>query len=134
MLVLSDGMRRVQVRCADKDVRLEPFALEPVIEKFPEVRSSIQLVEVLAVLFGPDKIRSAKPVWSVETMRHRDALLALDWRLAGHSYRQIAVAIHGEDAVDSDWNDPDSTMKNRTIRSVKRGLRMMNGGYKSLLK
>jgi len=51
----------------------------------------------------------------------------------GRSYREIAVFLYGENAVKDDWNSPDQTMKNRVIRSVKRGQRMMNGGYRTLL-
>lgn len=57
MLVLSDGLRRVQVRCAGKDVRLDPFSLEPVVEGGQKVRSSIQHVDVLISLFKPNKFR-----------------------------------------------------------------------------
>lgn len=53
--------------------------------------------------------------------------------MAGCSYREIAVFLYGEKAVKEDWNNPNQTMKNRVIRSVKRGQRMMNGGYRTLL-
>lgn len=66
-------------------------------------------------------------------MRHRDALAALDRRMEGRSYREIAVFLYGEKVVGDDWNSPDQTMKNRVIRSVKRGVRMMKGGYRTLL-
>ena len=66
-------------------------------------------------------------------MRHRDALAALDRRMEGRSYREIAAFLYGEEAVGDDWNSPDQTMKNRVIRSVKRGVRMMKGGYRTLL-
>ena len=66
-------------------------------------------------------------------MRHRDALAALDLRAQGNSYREIARFLYGEDAVNADWNDPGQTMKNRVIRSVKRGARMSAGGYRALL-
>lgn len=133
MLVLSDAALRVQVRCVGTDIRLEPFALEPVTENFPEIRSSTQLIDVLALLFGAVRPPPHSPIWSVEFTRHRDALIALDLRFAGHSYREIAIAIYGRVAVEADWNDPNLTMKNRLIRSVKRGQVMMNGGYRKLL-
>ena len=133
MLVLRDTHRRVQVRCSGEDIRLEPFALEPIADHFPNVRGSIQAIELLANLFGPDRKPVKAPDWTVEATRHRDALMALDLRLTGRSYRQIAIAIYGENAVQNDWNNPNQTMKNRLIRSVKRGSQMMNGGYRKLL-
>lgn len=93
----------------------------------------MQLVDVLVSLFRPNKIWPKKPRWNVDTIRHRDALIALDLRSVGRTYREIAVAIYGQSAVATGWNDPSSAMKNRVIRSVKRGYRLMNGGYKSLL-
>ncbi|MHA1599426.1 MAG: DNA -binding domain-containing protein [Alphaproteobacteria bacterium] len=71
--------------------------------------------------------------WTVEATRHRDALAALDRRREGNSYRQIAVFLYGQKAVQDDWRSPDQAMKNRVIRSVKRGVRMVNGGYRRLL-
>lgn len=134
MLVLSDAYMRVQVRFAGSDIRLQPFALEPVIENFPKIRSSTQLIDVLAELYGAARPSPHSPIWSVESTRHRDALMALDLRLAGHSYREIAIELYGQSTVDADWNDPNLTMKNRLIRSVKRGQAMMNGGYRALFK
>lgn len=133
MLVLRDAHRRVQLRCSGEDIRLEPFALEPIADEFPDVRGSIQAIELLANLFGPDRKPVKPPDWTVEATRHRDALMALDLRIAGLSYRQVAVRLYGEAAVQSDWNNPNQTMKNRLIRSVKRGVQMMNGGYRKLL-
>lgn len=133
MLVLRDKHRRVQVRCSGEDIRLEPFVLEPIADDFPNVRGSIQAIELLVNLFGPDKNLVKTPNWTVEAMRHRDALMALDLRLAGRSYRQIAIKLYGKNAVQSDWNNPNQTMKNRLIRSVKRGVQMMNGGYRKLI-
>ncbi len=134
MLILTDGNQRVQARCSGEDIRLEPFALEPIVENFPEVRTSLHLIELLAALFGPNRKAAKKPEWSVEATRHRDALMALDLRLAGHSYREIALKIYGKPAVTCDWNNPNQTMKNRLIRSVKRGTAMMKGGYRTLFK
>lgn len=116
-----------------EDIRVDPFALELVVDQFPDVDSRQRLIRRLADLYRGRCIGGPKVRWTVEAMRHRDALAALDRRMEGYSYRQIAVFLYGEKAVGDDWTSPDQTMKNRVIRSVKRGVRMMNGGYRTLL-
>ena len=78
---------------------------------------------------APGRLREG----SVEGQRHRDALAALDRRRERWTCREIAVFLHGEDAVRRRWTDPDRTMKKRAIRSVQRGYRVMEGGYRTLL-
>jgi len=53
--------------------------------------------------------------------------------MADWSYREIAIFLYGKQAVQEDWNNPGQTMKNRLIRSVKRGFRLRDGGYKTLI-
>ena len=133
-LLLADRWRAAQVRCAGTAIGVEPFALELVLQSFPDIEGALRLAKTFADLYRnrppPQRLRDV----SVEGMRHREAIAALDRRRAGRSYREIAVFLHGESEVRRRWNDPDRTLKNKTIRSVKRGFRMMNGGYRSLLK
>ena len=133
-LQFTDRWRIVQLDCTGQDIGGEPFTLEIVLDRFPDIEGSLQLAKTFADLYrnrpAPRRLRDG----SVEGTRHRDALAALDRRRQGWSYREIAVFLHGEAEVRRRWNDPDQTLKNRTIRSVKRGLRMMNGGYRMLLR
>jgi hypothetical protein len=60
------------------------------------------------------------------------ALRALDGRLEGASYRDLAAALFGEDAIpERGWKSHD--LRDRTIRLVRFGLDMMQGGYRRLL-
>lgn len=62
---------------------------------------------------------------------HIHSLRALDARLAGESYRAIAEILLGFHGTKEDWeSDP---RKNQTRRLVANGLRMMHGGYRTLL-
>lgn len=132
-LLLRDRWRAVQVRCVGDDIRVDPFALELVIDRFPDVESGQRLIRRLADLYRGRNLDDPKDGWTVEAMRHRDALAALDRRREGRSYRQIAVFLHGEKAIRNGWDNPDRTLKNRVIRSVKHGMRMTQGGYRRLL-
>lgn len=132
-ILLCDGRQVAQVRCVGEDIRIDPFTLELVVDQFPDVDSRQRLIKRLADLYRNRPPGGSRGGWTVEAMRHRDALAALDLRLKGRSYREIAVFLYGEAAVRDDWSQPDQTMKNRVIRSVKRGFRMMNGGHRALL-
>lgn len=133
-LLLADKRRVVQLLCVGKDIRVEAFSLEPVIDCFPNIEKPQRLIRTLAELYRNRSFGRLKSGWSTEGLRHRDALAAIDKRKSGFSYREIAIFIYGENVVQTDWNNPGQIIKNRIIRSVKRGQRMINGGYKSLLK
>ena len=64
----------------------------------------------------------------------RTALIGLDGKRAGATRREIARVIYGDTAVAAQWSDPSETMKDRVKRSIKRGERLMNGGYRALLR
>jgi hypothetical protein len=65
--------------------------------------------------------------------RLRLVLRALDGRLAGASYREIAVALFGPRRVENDWSDGSDHLKNRIRRAVARGEALMGGGYRTFL-
>ena len=67
--------------------------------------------------------------------RQRFALLlrALDGRNENKSYRAIAEGLFGKKRIpDRAWKTHD--LRNRTIRLVQRGLALMRGGYRKLLR
>jgi len=60
------------------------------------------------------------------------ALRALDGRQSGASYRAIATALYGEERIAAEsWKT--SSLRDTTIRLVRRGLFLMRGGYRRLL-
>ena len=132
-LLLRDRKRVVQLHCVGAEIDANPFALEIVLDGFPNVEHRLQLIKQFADLYRRRRVGDRAGGWTVEATRHRDALVALDLRRAGHSYREIATVLYGDAAVRERWSSPDQTMKNRVIRSVKRGLRMSAGDYRALL-
>jgi hypothetical protein len=83
--------------------------------------------------------RSSGPLpkaWQI-TRRHRQRLTlmirALDAHLADASYREIADALYGAEAVTRyAWKT--SSIRGQTIRLVKDAIGMMRGGYRKLLR
>ncbi len=70
------------------------------------------------------------------TRRHRRRLIlmirALDGHLADASYREIAHALYGPEAV-ARYAWKTSSIRGQTIRLVQDAIRMMRGGYRKLL-
>ncbi|MGY3473610.1 DUF2285 domain-containing protein [Bradyrhizobium ottawaense] len=61
------------------------------------------------------------------------ALRALDGWLEGNSYRKIAEGLFGQARIpDRGWKTHD--LRSRTIRLVQKGLLLMRGGYRHLLR
>ncbi|WP_271592020.1 DUF2285 domain-containing protein [Bradyrhizobium sp. CCBAU 65884] len=65
--------------------------------------------------------------------RLRQALIALDESLHGKTYRQIAIAIFGENKVTEEWYGHSQFLRDRTRRLVAKGTELMKGGYRDLL-
>ncbi len=65
--------------------------------------------------------------------KYRNYLIALDGRLAGRSYREIAEVLYGSDRIGACWTDDSRGYKSKVRRAVERGLALMNGGYRDLL-
>jgi hypothetical protein len=78
--------------------------------------------------------RSCDPISLQRRQRLALILRALDAHQCGESYRDIARAGFGETRVPagSAWKTHD--LRDRTIRLVRKGLRLMRGGYLDLLR
>lgn len=133
VIVLRDLQRVAQVGCVGEDIRIGPFALEVVVDGFPDVEGPQRLIRRLAGFFRNDHPAAPDREWTVEAKRHRDALAAFDLMQRNCRYREIAAFLYGEQRVCEEWSNPDRTLKNRTIRSCKRAMSMVGGGYRSLL-
>lgn len=133
-LLLGDTSHLFYIYCDHLPWDISSVCPSFMIGNFPIIKQQIRQLDRLANFFLNSNNAIKNYHIPTDKIRHRDAIAALDLRLSGHSYRQIACFIYGEKLVEEDWNNPNQTLKNRTIRSVKRGFRMMNGDYKKLLK
>jgi hypothetical protein len=78
--------------------------------------------------------RSSDPISSQRRQRFALILRALNAHQCGETYRDIARALFGATRVPagSAWKTHD--IRDRTIRLVRTGLRLMRGGYLDLLR
>ncbi|WP_420346521.1 DNA -binding domain-containing protein [Pelagibius sp.] len=132
-LLLRDRRHVIQLLCRGADLRTDTFSIELVVDQFPEFGGRLRLLKAMADVYRQRRIGGGTGGWTVEAMRHRDALVTLDLRRQGWKFQDIARFIHGDKFVDEEWTNPNATLKNRTIRSFRRGMRMINGGYRKLL-
>jgi hypothetical protein len=70
----------------------------------------------------------------IAARRLKTVLQALDGAMAGASHREIAVSIYGQERVTADWSDPKENLKDHIRKTVRRGFRLMSGGYRSFLR
>jgi hypothetical protein len=63
----------------------------------------------------------------------RDALVALDARQLGATYRETAVLIHGAQRARAAWSSTSTAMKERMRHLLARGQALRDGAYRSLL-
>ena len=73
------------------------------------------------------------PIPKTTQERLQAALIAYDSAAEGMSYRDIARRIYGEKVVEGFWSDIDRVLKNRTVRAVQRGRRLVEEDYRKLL-
>ena len=71
---------------------------------------------------------------SLRQLLLREAVIALDGRTAGATYRDIAVVIAGAECARAAWRSSNHSLKDRMRRALKAGMRFRNGGYRTLIK
>jgi hypothetical protein len=108
----------------------------PLAAIIPLDADGLERIEAVARLWrslhkppGPPDLRLT---WQ-QRRRLRQMLLAIDGRIDGASYREIAEAIYGARRVSDDpWKT--SALRDSTMALVKSGFALIAGGYRKLLR
>jgi Uncharacterized conserved protein (DUF2285)/Family of unknown function (DUF6499) len=119
-LVVTEGSFLVGRR----SLKFHHSGLESAAGHFETLKLLIQFVTETAVSNSSIALSDSK---------YRDYLVALDGRIAGRSYRDIAEVLYGSDRVGEYWTDDTRGLKSKVRRAVECGLALMNGGYRDLL-
>jgi hypothetical protein len=129
----SDGIN-VGLAAHGWQVLTRPVTVTFELDAFHDLGTQTECLKLLQRLSEvDDSTKIGRAPWSNDE-RLRQALIALDGSLAGKTYREIAIMIFGEERVTADWNGASRFMKDRTRRLVAKGLELMNGGYRELLR
>ena len=90
-----------------------------------------------ALLLKVPTLLSSQPrcvLSSVSRIFLRTALIALDGRRAGASYRDVAEVAFGTRNASEAWTNTGRAMKDHVIRASKHGAALAGGGYVRLLR
>jgi hypothetical protein len=130
-VLLRAGAASLQLAIAGQDGITAPATLGLRLTRRHDIGAlSEALAGLEALLSG--RLASAPLHWTAESVRHRDALIAVDCYRVGLTLRETAVIIYGRQRVDRDW--PGMGLKDRMRRSRQRGLALCGGGYRDLLR
>lgn len=109
----------------------EPIAVLLPLDAFVDVRIAA-LQRLVAELRRAERVPRPTPLPPARRRRLVAALRALDGRLDGASYREIADVLFGPSPIsDREWKTHD--LRDRTIRLARYGYALMRGGYRQLL-
>jgi hypothetical protein len=70
---------------------------------------------------------------SRERLFMRDALIALDARRVGATYRETAAVIYGAERAHAAWSSSSTALKERMRHALARGEEFRDGAYTTLL-
>jgi hypothetical protein len=134
LLLLSDGARRIQLAISQGNLRQGDCHLHFSVSGGPHTED--QLATITGFLFICRHRRFPRPPRGRKRSGQRSAmqLQAHDGRNAGATFQQIAVALWG-DWVRQAWKGPGhDALRMRVKRLLATGNRMVQGGYRDLLR
>jgi hypothetical protein len=131
--VLRSGGRSVQFVITGANAIIAPVALSIVLRRCRDIGCTVkELMELKVMLSAKPSKAGVTPPWTAETMRLRDALIALDGHRAGATLREIAIVIYGRERIDRDW--PGNGLERRLRRDLQRGRALCSAGYRDLIR
>jgi len=129
-VVLRDAERAMILRVEGARACLGPVDVTFLIEGVPNAIT-------VATRFGMLNDLIVSPRLSAQRSRTRvfmrDALVALDARQLGATYRETAAVIHGAQRPRAAWSSTSTAMKERMRHLLARGRALRDGAYRSLL-
>lgn len=133
-LLFQDSGQFLQVSARGADLAEPVHLLTEAILSLDVSKHQLYAFECFNVLFAGGTLRQKQFPLDPPSQRLCTVLRVLDGRLAGASYRDIAVALFGPDRVNDDWSALGDHLKNRIRRAAQRGAVLMEEGYRALLK
>jgi len=130
-LILVDGRDEHRVWLPNPPSEGTPLAAIIPLDRAVNVRAAAA-IRFYRQVTGRGRRRVGRQLPQQRQTRLILGLRALDGRLKGATYREIAVVLFGADRVpERGWKVHD--LRDRTIRLVRFGVVMMRGGYRRLL-
>jgi len=131
-VVLRANGAVLQLLVQGADIAAAPVAITFLVRGLAAIaEAAAQLATLRRILSPTRQCVVTGPRWTAATLKLRDALVAVDGRAAGASYREIAVVLHGDAYVERNWK---TGLKARMRRHFARGLEFSSGRYRELLR
>ena len=130
-VVLRGNEAALQLAIEGSAIADEPVDLTFLVHGFSAVRAASEHLSTLRRILSPTARALTPPRWTPTTRKLRDALLTFDGRMAGASYYEIAIVLHGAEYVALNWR---TGLKERIRRHFSRGLALSAGGYRKFLR
>jgi hypothetical protein len=130
-VVLRAHGAAIQLTIDGADVTAGPVALTFQVRGLTAVAPACDHLTALRRILRTRSRKTAGPRWTATTLKLRDALVTLDGRMAGASYREIAIVLYGLAYVERNWW---TGLKERMRRHFLRGLLLAYGRYRDLLR
>jgi Uncharacterized conserved protein (DUF2285) len=136
IVIECDNVHQLLVHATDAaitiDLRGDRIVDTPVNVVF-HVEGLAQARKLGALLMHLPRVLNGPPRHVVTSVRRnllRNALIALDGRRVGASYRDMAAVAFGDARAKAAWNSPSRAMKDQMIRAHDKGVELASGGYR----
>ena len=115
-------------------VLLYPVKMRFIIDGIDQVRSAISVLQIAQETTGNHVKLPKKTVPYVTQLRRLRYLIAAENAVEGTFLREIGAAIYGSKRARTEWKNLDSrAFKDEIIRAKRKGLHLINGGYRDFL-
>lgn len=129
-VLLRDAERALTLRLQGSRAHLGPVNITCLTRGIPDPDLAASTFRQLAALVISPSHRAHH---SRTRLFMRDALIALDARHLGATYRETAATIYGPEAARAGWARSDTSMKERMRHALARGAALRDGAYRALL-
>lgn len=133
LLVLSDGVREIQLDVRGGTLTNGPVRLRYQVEGFQSVDAKLLTLSRLSALHRLGRFPKSLFPPQPTAPKWARALQAYDGLEAGASQRDIATVIYGEALVREEWNGRSDFLRLRVQRMLSFARRMVDDGYRSIL-
>ena len=131
-VVIKSGSRRVTICFHGAPVAVAPARVTFELAGLAGLFAAQRNVAALRLQF--DHTPPVAAEWTTTAIEKRDALVALDAHCNGASHRDVALMIYGSAKVDAEWVADGCELKDYVRRCRTRGVRLMQGDYRRLLR
>ncbi|MCP4083133.1 MAG: DUF2285 domain-containing protein [Planctomycetaceae bacterium] len=115
-------------------ILLNPVNMRFTIDGIDQIRSAVSVLQVAQASAGTGSRLPKKSVPYVTQLRRLKYLIAAEKSIEGRFLRDIGAAIYGSKRARTEWKNLDSrAFKDEIIRAKRKGLHLVNGGYRDFL-